>query len=54
MVAVTSVVLVHVTALVVADQIVDVGWFELMRRDSLFVFESRWCERCPSVFLWWI
>ena len=49
-VAVTSVVMALVTALVVAGRIVDIHRFVLMRRDSRLVFELRMCERCPSVF----
>ena len=46
---VASVVMVVTTALVIVDLLVDVGRSEWMRRDSGFVWNSRWCEECPFV-----
>ena len=53
-VAVASVVMMVVTALAVADRIVDLNQFVWMRRDSRLMSELRLWEKCPSAFLSWI
>ena len=52
-VAVASVVMMVVTALAVADLIVDRTQFVWMRRDSRLMSELRLWEKCPSAFLSW-
>ena len=53
-VAVASVVMMGVTALVIADRIVDLNHFVWMRRDSRLRSELRLWDKCLSAFLSWI
>ena len=53
-VAVASVVMMIVTALAVADRIVNRNQFEWVRRDSRLRSALRLWEKCPSAFLSWV